>query len=93
MIDESRWQSDEYVNDLAGDPQTLPQVLHYLTEAVFERDDCTPEDRAEYDALVLRLAKGAVAGLKLYATSAYFSPSGEKLEFPRLDALVRRGES
>ena len=56
MIDEPRWQSDEYVNDMASDPQTRPMLHHYLIAAVAERAECVPSDEPEYDALVERLA-------------------------------------
>ena len=56
MIDETRWQSDEYVNNLAGDPQTRSMLHHYLIAAVTERAACVPSDEPAYDALVNRLS-------------------------------------
>lgn len=56
MIDEPRWQSDEYVKELADDPQTRSMLHHYLIAAVSERAECVPSDEPAYDALVDRMA-------------------------------------
>ena len=82
LIDEPRWQSAEYIDELAQDRRTLPMLQHYLIVAVAERSDCDPTDEPAYDALVERLANAAVRGDALHRRSRYFTEGGAEIKFP-----------